>query len=89
MSKSKKIVISIIAAIILAIGGYVTYMCVHYFFYDDYKNYLKEQEAYKEGKEFTALEDNNKKVAGMVLAAENENLMLYTNTDTTEVAIYG
>lgn len=88
MSKSKKIVISIIAAIILAIGGYVTYMCVHYFFYDDYKNYLKEQEAYKEGKEFTALEDNLKKVAGMVLAAENENLMLYTNTDTTEVAIY-
>ncbi len=88
MSKSKKIVISIIAAIILAIGGYGIYMCVHYFFYDDYKKYLKEQSVYEEGREFIALEDDQKKVAGMVLAAENDYLMLYTNTDTTEIAIY-
>lgn len=88
MSKSKKFTIAIIAAIILAIGSYVAYLCVHYFFYDDYKKYLQAEDAYETGKEFVALEDSSKKVAGMVLVAQNDNLMLYTNTETTEIAIY-
>ncbi|HEX3077831.1 MAG TPA: DUF5696 domain-containing protein, partial [Lachnospiraceae bacterium] len=87
MKKSKKIWLCAIVAVILAIAAYVGYMCVHYFFYSDYKKFLKE-ETYEEGKEFEALNDTQKKVPGMVLVTENDTLMLYTNTETTEIAVY-
>lgn len=83
----KKILWLFIAAIALAIAGYITYMCVHYFFYDDYRKYLKENQ-FETGKEFTELSDSEQKVPGMVLAAENDILKLYTNTKTTEIAVY-
>ena len=41
-----------------------------------------------EGTAFASLKEANASVEGMVLAAENENFKLYTNTDTAEVALY-
>lgn len=37
---------------------------------------------------FQPIEEENASVAGMVLASENENLKLYINVETTEVAVY-
>lgn len=87
MKKSKKIKLIIIAVIVLTVVGYAAYMSVNYFFYKDYEKYLTDY-TYEEGKEFTELEDSDPKVDGMVLVAENDILKLYTNTTTTEVAVY-
>ena len=87
MKKSIKIRLFIIVAIVLAIIGYAVYMCYHYFFYMEYKKYLTDY-TFDEGTAFTALNNNDPKVEGMVLVAENDTLQLYTNTTTTEVAVY-
>jgi ABC-type Na+ efflux pump permease subunit len=87
VKKSLKIKLIVAAIIVLAVAGYAAYMCVTYFFYDDYKKYLTGY-TYQEGKEFQELSDSDPKVDGMVLVAENDLLKLYTNTTTTEVAVY-
>ncbi len=87
MKKSKKIRLILFAVIVLAIIGYVAYISVNYFFYDEYKRYLTDY-SYEAGNEFAALEDSDPKIDGMVLVAENDILKLYTNVVTTEVAIY-
>lgn len=78
----------VIAGILLAVSGYITYLCLHYFFYKEYKQYLTERE-YENGSEFVSLTDSGgNALKGMVLAAENDTLKLYTNTETTEIAVY-
>lgn len=87
MKKSTKIKLIIIAVFVLAAAGIAAYMCINYFFYDEYKKYLTDN-TYEEGTEFKTLNDSDSKVEGMVLVAENDILKLYTNTTTTEVAVY-
>lgn len=87
MKKFKRIRLIIILAVILVLGSYAAYMCNHYFFYKEYEKYLTE-DSFVTGTEFTALKDDEPKVEGMVLAAESDSLMLYTNTTTTEIAVY-
>lgn len=87
MKKTKNIKLIIILAIVLILAGYITYICLHYFFYKGYEKYLTDY-TFEESTEFVGLEDQNPQVKGMVLVAENDNLKLYTNTSTTEVAIY-
>ena len=87
MKKSKKIRLIIIAIIVLAIIGYIAYMWLHYFNYKGYEKYLTGYTD-EEGKEFKELADSNPMVDGMVLVAENDFLKLYTNTKTTEIAVY-
>ena len=53
----------------------------------DYKEYLAKSEV-EEGTDFKPLKDKEPSVDGMVLVAENDQLKLYTNTSTTEVALY-
>lgn len=88
MKKSKKIKLIIITVIVLGLAGYITYMCLHYFFYNGYKKYLTKDNTFEKGNEFKELTDSDPKVNGMVLAAENDILKLYTNTKTTEIAVY-
>ncbi len=88
MKKAKKIGLIVILAILLGGAGYITYLCMNFFLYDGYKKDLTAKEAYEEGREFTELKDSDPKVKGMVLVAENDILKLYTNTTTTEVAVY-
>ncbi|MGN6714201.1 DUF5696 domain-containing protein [Anaerocolumna jejuensis] len=83
----KKVLGLFLAAIVLAAAGYIAYICVHYFFYNEYRKYLKAND-YEVGGEFEPLGDTEKNVPGMVLAAENDVLKLYTDTETTEVAVY-
>ncbi len=87
MNKSKRIRLIIIITIVLGLLGYVANLCVNYIFYDEYKKYLTQDET-AEVKEFNEREDSEPKIDGMVLAAENDILKLYTDTATTEVAVY-
>ncbi|MBP1755294.1 MAG: hypothetical protein H6Q59_1692, partial [Firmicutes bacterium] len=87
MKKAKKIRLIIIATIVLGLLGYGAYLCQNYFFYNEYRDYLTGYST-ETGKEFTGASDSDPKVEGMVLVAENDILKLYTNTTTTEVAIY-
>ena len=87
MKKTKKIRLVAAIAIVLALIGYVTFICFHYFFYKGYEKYLTGY-TFEPSAEFVAMNDNAPKVNGMVLAAENEFLKLYTNGKTTEIAVY-
>lgn len=87
MKKSLRIKLILITVILLAAAGIVAHLCINYFFYDEYKEYLSGY-SYEEGKEFIPLEDGDPKAEGMVLVAENDILKLYTNTTTTEVAVF-
>jgi hypothetical protein len=85
--KSKKFKVAVILVVIIAVLLYVAYICLYYLFYVKYKACLTGY-VYEEGKEFVPLTDSNPVVEGMVLAAENDVLKLYTNLDTTEIAVY-
>lgn len=87
LKKPKARLIIILSAIVLAIAGYVTYLFVHYFNYYEYRKYITGY-ALEAGKEFASRGDSDPNVEGMVLVAENDILKLYTNTKTTEVAVY-
>ena len=87
MKKTKNIKLIIILTIVLILAGYGTYICLHYFFYKGYEKYLTHY-TYETGTEFTGLSDGDPQVPGMVLGAENDNLKLYTNLKTTEIAVY-
>jgi hypothetical protein len=87
VKKNMKLRLIIVLVIVLAVAGYAAYLCVHYFFYNEYRKYLPEY-TFEEGNEFKELKDDSPNVEGMILAAENDYLKLYTNTTTTEIAIY-
>ncbi len=87
MKRKFKLRYAVIPAVILGAIIYVAYLFIHYFNYMEYRKYLTDY-SYEEGREFTALEDTDPKVKGMVLAAESDYLKLYTNLKTTEVAVY-
>lgn len=76
------------AAIVLGLAGYVLYLSFHYYLYNGYQKYLTADAVFEKGREFKALADNGNEGNGMVLAAENEYLKLYTDTATTEIAVY-
>lgn len=87
MSKSKKILIGVISLILAVALIWIIYYLVHYLFYGEYKKYLSSYE-YETGAEFSPITESVSDVEGMVLAAENESLKLYVNTETAEVAVY-
>lgn len=88
MKKAKRIRLIIIAAIVLILAGFVAYFYFNFYAYKGYKKYLTKDVAYEKGTKFNQLQDSDPKVSGMVLAAENDYLKLYTNTKTTEIAVY-
>jgi len=85
--RKRKIYTVLIISVVLALLGYASYICLHYFFYMEYRACLSGYD-YEEGKEFVPLDDKNPLVDGMVLVAENDVLKLYTNTRTTEIAVF-
>ena len=88
MSTIKKIILSVVSVVVLAVVVYFAYTIIHYTMFRDYKKYVEKNAEYEAGTEFAALNDSDKKVSGMVLAAENDSLKLYINTDNAEVAVY-
>lgn len=87
MKKSNKIKLGIFLIVLIAIASFVIYLCVKYFFNDNYKVYLKDS-TYETGTEFQPLKDSDTEVEGMELVAETDVLKLYLHMTTTEFAVY-
>ncbi len=87
MSLTKKLVLGVlgIAAVVLVI--YLLYYFLHYMAYDRYKDFLVSHE-YEMGSAFEPLAESRPDVPGLELVCENEQLKLYTNTKTADVAVY-
>lgn len=86
MRKSKKILIAIVSLILAVIVIYFAHWMIRYYFYNGYQKDLSSY-TYEEGGEFTPIKESSSDVKGMVLAAENDTLKLYANTETGEVAV--
>ncbi len=84
--KNRWLPVAVIVIAVAAIAAFAGVIVTRYFNYNVYKQYVQSYEV-EEGGEFTALPDTGDGVEGMVLAAENENLKLYTNLKTTEIAV--
>jgi hypothetical protein len=80
----KKVILFTVTLLTIA---YAVYICFHYFLYRDYEQCLAKY-SYEPGAEFEPLPEDEPSVPGMVLAAESDVLKLYTNTKTTEIAVY-
>lgn len=87
MKTGKKILIALITLVVLGVAGFVTWYVTRYVLYDEYKQYIKTYD-YEEGTEFSHIKEDKADVAGMLLAAENENFKLYVKKSTANVAIY-
>lgn len=82
-----KIILAVLGIAVVIVASVVIYNTVHYKNYDEYKKFLSSYE-YEEGTEFTAKSETKSDVDGMVLVAENDVLKLYTDTKTTNIAVY-
>ena len=89
MKLGTKLLLCLLSAAALVIGIYQGYIHIHYRMYGGYKQYMDAERgtAYEEGRAFAALPGGGN-VPGMVLAAENEFLELYTDAVSTNVAVY-
>ncbi len=83
----KKIIAGVLGVLMIIVVGYLIYFVNHYRLYDDYKKFLSTYKAEK-GSEFKAISEDTADVQGMVLVSENDNYKLYTNTETTEIAVW-
>lgn len=86
MRKSKKVLLGVSVLILAVVIIWLANYLIRYYFYNGYKNDLSSYE-YEEGREFTPLTEAKSDVKDMVLAAENDILKLYANTETGEVAV--
>lgn len=86
MRTSKKIVTAVVSLLLVAVVIYMSHWLIHYYFYNDYKDDLTSY-SYEEGSSFTALKESAPDVDGMVLAAENDTLKLYADTQMGNVAV--
>ena len=85
--KGRIIAVTAVTVVVVAIVVAVIFIMTRYFNYSEYKQYLTSYDL-EEGSEFKPLSDASADVEGMVLAAENDSLKLYTNPETSEIAIY-
>lgn len=86
MAKSKKIIIAVVTLLVAAAVVFFSHWLIHYYFYNDYQDSLSTYE-YEEGSTFTPIHESKADVDGMSLAAENDMLKLYVNTESGEVAV--
>ena len=88
--KKKKRTIILIALLtigsIAAVAG--IYLANHYFFFDDYKEWVKPAAQAQPASELVLIKESKSDVDGMSLVSENDNFKLYTDLETTTVAVY-
>ncbi|MBE5967538.1 MAG: hypothetical protein E7255_11360 [Lachnospiraceae bacterium] len=87
MKKKTKIILLIMVIALAAAGFYAGSAMLKYILHDDYKKILHIP-TFEKAAEFQALTDKEVSVPGMVLAAENRKLKLYTDPKTTEIVLY-
>lgn len=84
---SNKVGLYVLAIGILCVLGWLLYFYIRFYSYDGYKENLSSY-VYSQGEEFVAIDEEKPSLVGMELVAENDNLKLYTNIKTAEVAVY-
>ncbi|MDR0293989.1 MAG: DUF5696 domain-containing protein [Oscillospiraceae bacterium] len=88
MKLGTKLLLTVLGVAALVILIYQGYLQFYYRMYGGYKQYLEERGAYyEEGRAFAPLQGGGN-VPGMVLAAENGFLQLYTDLESTNAAVY-
>ena len=89
MKLIKRILIGVVALVLACGLGYGAYYITHYYLYKDYKSLISSYEK-EEGTEFTGKTDSSPSVTGdgWTLADESDELKLYVNTNTAEIAVY-
>lgn len=87
MRKSKKVLLGVTGLILAAAVIWIAHYLIRYYFYNDYREDISSYD-YEEGSEFTPIKEAKSDVADMALAAENDILKLYVNTETGEVAVF-
>ena len=85
--RKKRLIIIVVVALLVIISASALNIIVRYFKYDEYKKYEVKSKTEK-GERFVAVNEDKPDVEGMVLVSENDNLKLYTNLETTEIAVY-
>ncbi len=85
--KVSKLVWYALIAVAVILIAYLAYYLIRYNFYNHYKDYLSDY-TYSDGSEFKAITDSSPSVDGYQLAAEVDNLKLYVQTDTGNIAVY-
>ena len=80
--RKKRLIIIVVVALLVIISASALNIIFRYFKYDEYKKYEVK------GERFVAVNEDKPDVEGMVLVSENDNLKLYTNLETTEIAVY-
>lgn len=90
MKLKKKIIIAVLSVVLGAALIWLGNYLIRYQFYDAYKAYMKEYgyEYEENAKAYTPVSESKSDVEGMTLVCENDNLKLYTNTATAEIAVY-
>lgn len=87
MSLSKKVALTLLGIALVIAVIYLLYYLIHYVAYDKYKDYLSSY-TYEEGSAYAPVQEGSSNVKGMELVCENDNLKLYTDTATANVAVY-
>ena len=85
--RKKRLIIIVVVALLVIISASALNIIFRYFKYDQYKKYEVKSKTEK-GERFVAVNEDKPDVEGMVLVSENDNLKLYTNLETTEIAVY-
>lgn len=87
MRKSKKVLLGVSGLILAVVVIWLANYLIRYYFYNGYREDISSYD-YEEGSEFTPIAEAKSDVADMELAAENDILKLYVNTETGEVAVF-
>lgn len=86
MRTSKKIVTAAVCLILAIAVVYMAHWLIRYYFYNDYRKDLSSYE-YEEGSPFAPLDEASPDVPGMELAAENQQLKLYVDVKSGNIAV--
>jgi len=87
MSLSKKVGLTILGIVLVAVLIYLAHYLIYYVAYDDYKEYFSSY-SYEQGSTYTPIQESAPDVKGMELVCENDTLKLYTDTATANIAVY-
>ena len=87
ISLGRKIVYAALLVALVIGLIYGAYYLIHYYFYDEYKNYLSGYE-YEEGTELVLGSEKLEGYDDYKLVCESDTLKMYLDTETSNVAIY-
>lgn len=87
VSLGRKIAYAVLLLALVIGMIYAAFYLIHYYFYDEYKQYLSSYE-YEEGSELTLQDESLEGHKSFKLVCESDTLKMYLEEESTNVAIY-